>query len=197
MPSRPDQTGGVGPPDESADVVDGEVVYDADLVDGDRSTDDLIVDETGEDAGIADAEVVDDTTVAQERDEYLDALRRMQADFENYRKRSMKQQADSVEYATGRIVEDLLPVLDACEAGVEHGDDGVTAVFAALLGALEKSGLARVDPVGEPFDPNSHEAVLHEPSDDEIDGPVVAEVMRPGYTWKGRVLRAAMVKVRG
>lgn len=200
-----DRTGGAGPPDESADVVDGEVVDDADLGDVDRSTDDLIVDATGEDADIADAEVVDDAdaevvddaTVAQERDEYLDALRRMQADFENYRKRSMKQQADSVDYATGRIVEDLLPVLDACEAGVEHGDDGVTAVFAALLGALEKSGLARVDPLGEPFDPNSHEAVLHEPSDDEIDGPVIAEVMRPGYIWKGRVLRAAMVKVRG
>ncbi len=102
--------------------------------------------------------------------------------------------------ATGQLVESLLPVLDACEGGIEHGDEGVTAVFTALLGTLERVGLERVDPAGEPFDPNAHEAVLHEPpGDDDGDAtePVVVEVMRPGYRWKERTLRAAMVKVKG
>ena len=174
---------------EVIDAVDSGVV-DADVVDG-EVTDAEVLDGDAEGTGADD--------VARERDDYFDALRRMQADFENYRKRAGKQQIDAIDYATGRIIEDLLPVLDACEAGIEHGDEGVTAVFTALLGTLEKVGLTRLDPRGDEFDPNIHEAVLHEPGDDddEAEGPVVAEVMRPGYIWKGRVLRAAMVKVRG
>lgn len=136
--------------------------------------------------------------VARERDEYLDALRRVQADFENFRKQALKRQGDAIEHATGRLVEGLLPVFDACDAGIEHGDEGVTAIASTLLGVLERAGLERLDPLGEPFDPNAHEAVLHEPDDaGASDGPVVAEVLRPGFRWKDRTLRAAMVKVRG
>lgn len=172
-----------------ADVIDAEVVDDQSSeigADGSDATDDDVDEVLDLDA---------DEQVVRERAEYLDALRRLQADFENYRKRALKQQGDAIEFATGRLVEDLLPVLDACEAGIEHGDEGVTAIFTALLGTLERIGLKRLDPVGQPFDPNTHEAVLHEPG--EGDEPVVAEVMRPGYLWKERVLRAAMVKVRG
>lgn len=172
------------------DVIDAEVVDDSAPDDPD-GTDRADPDEVG-----VDAEEDAEEQVVRERAEYLDALRRLQADFENYRKRAFKQQSDAIEFATGRLVEDLLPVLDACEAGIEHGDEGVTAVFTALLGALERSGLQRVDPVGQPFDPNTHEAVLHEPGEGG-DEPVVVEVMRPGYLWKERTLRAAMVKVRG
>ena len=132
-----------------------------------------------------------------ERDEYLDSLRRTQADFENYRKRMMKQQADQAEGAAVRLVEDLLPVLDACDGAIFHGATEVEPVFAALLGTLEKAGLERIDPTGEPFDPNRHEAVMHEPAADGDEGTLVTDVMRRGYSWKGRVLRAAMVKVRG
>ena len=64
-----------------------------------------------------------------------------------------------------------------------------------LFGFLEEEGLGRVHPVGEPFDPRSREAVVHEPGEDER--PVVAEVLRTGYLWKGRVVRPAMVKVWG
>jgi molecular chaperone GrpE len=135
--------------------------------------------------------------LARERDEYLDALRRTQADFENYRKRMMKQQADQAEAVASRLVEDLLPVLDACDGAVQHGATEVEPVFAALLGALEKAGLERIDPHGEPFDPNRHEAVMHEPAADGDEDTLVTDVMRRGYAWKGRVLRAAMVKVRG
>jgi len=134
---------------------------------------------------------------SRERDEFLEALRRTQADFENYRKRVMKQQADDVARAAESIVEKLLPVLDACDGAVRHGAVEVEPVFAALLGTLEKEGLGRIDPLGEAFDPNLHDAVMHEPAAEGDEGAVVTDVMRRGYAWKGRVLRAAMVKVRG
>ena len=88
-------------------------------------------------------------------------------------------------------------MLDACDGAIRHGATEVEPVFAALLGTLEKEGLERIDPAGEPFDPNRHEAVMHEPAADGDEGTVVTDVMRPGYAWKGRVLRPAMVKVRG
>lgn len=134
--------------------------------------------------------------LTRQRDEYLDALRRSQAEFENYRKRMMKQQTTHAEQVAGQLVDDLLPVLDACDGAVLHGATDVEPVFASLLGVLEKGGLERIDPLGEVFDPTRHEAVMHEPCDDDGD-TVVADVMRRGYAWKGRVLRPAMVKVRG
>ncbi|CAN5666083.1 nucleotide exchange factor GrpE [soil metagenome] len=132
--------------------------------------------------------------VTRERDDYFEAWRRTQADFENYRKRIMKQQAESTQRAAESLAEKLLPVLDACDGAVRHVSVEVEPVFAALLGALEKEGLARLDPLGEPFDPNIHEAVMHEPGEGDT---VVTDVMRTGYLWKGRVLRPAMVKVQG
>lgn len=132
-----------------------------------------------------------------ERDEYLDTLRRNQADFENYRKRAAKQVADDSARAVESLVDKLLPVLDACDAAVHHGAVEVEPVFAALLGTLEKEGLTRIAPQGEVFDPNHHEAVMHEPAQEGDDGTVVSDVMRVGYSWKGRVVRPAMVKVRG
>lgn len=135
--------------------------------------------------------------ISNERDEYLETLRRNQADFENYRKRVMKQQADDVARAAESLVDKLLPVLDACDGAVHHGATEVEPIFAALLGTLEKEGLERIDPSGEEFDPTRHEAVMHEPADAGDDKTVVTDVMRPGYGWKGRVIRPAMVKVRG
>ncbi len=88
-------------------------------------------------------------------------------------------------------------MLDACDGAVRHGAAEVEPIFAALLGALEKEGLERLDPLDQEFDPNLHDAVMHEPADDDADGTIVVDVMRPGYSWKGRVVRPAMVKVRG
>jgi molecular chaperone GrpE len=93
------------------------------------------------------------------------------------------------------LVEKLLPTLDACDAAITHGADDVAPVLATLLGALEREGLERLDPHGDAFDPNQHEAVIHEEGD--ADAPVVDAVLRTGYAWKGRVIRPAMVKVRG
>lgn len=132
-----------------------------------------------------------------ERDEYLDLARRTQAEFENYRKRVANQAADDIARATAGLVEQLLPVLDACDGAIAHGAAEVEPIFAALLQSLEKQGLERIDPAGEAFDPTRHEAVMHEPGDDGDDGTVVSDVMRPGYGWKGLVVRPAMVKVRG
>ena len=138
-----------------------------------------------------------------ERDEYLETLRRVQAEFENYRKRVIKEQTALVDRATSGLVEQLLPVLDSFELALKNldaadSDDiesvrkGVELVYAELLGVLEKAGLSRIEADGKPFDPNVHEAVMQEDGEGE---PVVTDVLRTGYTLKGRVLRPAMVKV--
>jgi molecular chaperone GrpE len=144
----------------------------------------------------AEAVESDLSALAGERDQYLDQLRRVQADFENYRKRVMKQQAEVAERATEGLVGELLTVLDACDAAAQHGDEAAAPIAKALVDVLAKQGLERVAPEGEAFDPNQHEAVAHEPAEGD-GGPTVAEVLRPGYVWKGRVLRPAMVRVRG
>ena len=133
--------------------------------------------------------------VLQERDEFKDIALRVQADFENYRKRAASQMGDELDRALGKLVEQLLPVLDACEAAVAHGVEGVEQVWSSLIGALQKQGLEALDLAGKPFDPTLADAVMHEEGDGSE--PVVLEVLRTGYRWKGRVLRAAMVKVKG
>ncbi len=153
------------------------------------------------DVAAAAAEVAVDlgvAAVARERDEYLDALRRLQADFENYRKRMEKQRIEHVERAAGELVTKLLPVCDTVDLAIAHGGgEEVKQVWTALFEALERAGLERIDPVGVPFDPTVHDAVAVEQGDGSDGEPEVVEVMRAGYRWKGRVLRPAMVKVKG
>ena len=141
--------------------------------------------------------VSDLDSLKRERDDYLDALRRLQADFENFRKRTMKQQTDILERAAQTLVEKLLPVLDAADLAIAHGADAaVGQVAGLLLDTLVKEGLEGVDPKpGDPFDPTLHEAVAHDPG--EGGDPEVADLLRAGYRWKGALLRPAMVKVRG
>ena len=141
----------------------------------------------------AEALEVDLELLLAEREQYLDAYRRAQADFENYRKQAQKRQDDAVVRSLGSFVEGLLPVLDSCDAALAHGTSEVEPVLSALYGALAKEGLERIDPKGSAFDPAEAEAVVHEPG--EGGEQVVAEVLRPGYRWRGRVLRPAMVKV--
>lgn len=144
-----------------------------------------------------------------QRDEYLDALRRLQADFENYKKRMVKQQTEHLERAAEHLVSSLLPALDALDLAVAHsgsleadaGSDSLAQVANTFFDVLGKEGLDRLDPLGEPFDPTLHDAVLHEAAAEgagqEQQVAEVTEVLRPGYRWKGRVLRPAMVKVKG
>lgn len=132
-----------------------------------------------------------------ERDSFKDIALRLQADFDNYRRRVSAQQADDASRATGKMAEALLPVLDACEAAFLQHPAEVEPIFNLLLVQLKKQGLETMNLHEQPFDPNLAEAVLHEEGDGAAEGPIVSEVLRSGYTWNGRVLRAAMVKVRG
>jgi molecular chaperone GrpE len=153
--------------------------------------------------GDAVAEDVSLAAVATQRDEYLDALRRLQADFENYKKRVIKQQTEHLERAAEALVVKLLPVLDALDLAVAHAADSpeakvVEPIASSLADVLEKEGLERIDPMGQPFDPTQHDAVMHEEANEEAgEVPKVSDVLRAGYRWKGRVLRPAMVKVKG
>ena len=135
--------------------------------------------------------------LTRERDEFKDIALRVQAEFENYRKRSAAQLIDESDRNSGRIIEGLLAVLDACEAAMAHDMAGVEPIFSAMLTALQKQGLEVLDLVNTVFDPSVADAVVHEPADVDGDETKVVEVLRTGYRWKGRVLRAAMVKVKG
>jgi len=165
---------------------------------------------------VAEGELLDETEIVidggdelsrltAERDEYLAHLQRTQAEFDNYRKRMLRDQTAHLERATAGLIEQLLPVLDAfelalgsagpiaTEAGAERLRKGVELVYGELLGALEKAGLERIEALGKPFDPEEHEAVMH--VEGEGGEPGVRDVVRAGYRLKGRVLRPAMVKV--
>jgi molecular chaperone GrpE len=152
---------------------------------------------SGEDAPVITIEALleDLERVTSERDSYLDEARRIAAEFANYRKQTDKRHVEVVEQAAARLVQQLLPVLDACDAAIAHGTTEVEPIQQALFGTLEKAGLSRLGEAGEPFDPTHHEAVVHE----EGDGgdPVVSDLFRAGYAWHSRVVRPAMVKVRG
>jgi molecular chaperone GrpE len=169
-------------PAESSGLLDEAAVYES-------------VGEMGEVTASGHLDQVAPDQVRAERDEYRDALLRVKADFDNYRKRTIKDQATTTEQAAGKLAADLLPVLDACEAALSHGAEDVEPIYKSLVDVLDKGGLTRMMPEGQPFDPNLHEAVLHEEGDE--GETVVIESLRTGYLWHGRVIRPAMVKVRG
>jgi molecular chaperone GrpE len=132
-----------------------------------------------------------------QRDEYLDLARRVQADFENYKRRVDQQNVELRARAAEQLARELLPVLDAGEAASAQGMQDAAAIYSQLLGTLEKQGLARVADSDVEFDPNIHEAVMHEEGESDGDTAVVTEILRTGYLWNDRVLRPAMVKVLG
>jgi molecular chaperone GrpE len=134
-------------------------------------------------------------------DERLDQLLRLKADFENFRKRVIREQTELVERASQRIVEQLLPVFDDFERALgairTHTVDeallrGLEIVLERLRGVLEAEGLERVEAQGA-FDPHEHEAVSSVPGD--VAEPTILEVVRPGYRLKGRTIRPALVHV--
>ena len=137
---------------------------------------------------------VDVPALLAEREEYKGMAQRLQADFDNFRKRSAAQSLAEADRASGRLAEALLPVLDAAEAAFVRHPDEVGPLLNQMLVELKKHGLETLDLEGKPFDPEFAEAVAHEPGDG--GEPVVSEVLRSGYTWKGKILRAAMVKTK-
>ena len=133
---------------------------------------------------------------------YLEDLQRLKAEFENYRKRMVREQTGMIERASASVVERLLPILDNFELALMAADRtkdyesmvrGVEMVYGELLEVLKREGLERIDSLHKPFDPELHEAVMH--AEGEGDEIVVLDEMRPGYKLGGRVIRPAMVKV--
>jgi molecular chaperone GrpE len=168
--------------------------------------------------GVAEPEVFPEPDLAAERDEYLHALQRLQADFENYRKRVQRQQDEQSARAASDLVTKLLPVLDTLDLARAHlGQNGTPAATepagpaeseegraleqarAQLLDVLGREGLERVDEAGVAFDPVVHDAVAHAEAlaTDDAGAVTVDEILRAGYRWRGQVLRPAMVRVRG
>ena len=195
---------GAGPTDGDGSGDEADEILEVELVDDVPGGDEVVDADEVIDAIEADPLVI----ALAERDEYLDSLRRLQAEFENYKKRVSKQQIDQVSRAAASLVERLLPVLDALDLATDHVGDNdseeakaLIAASSLLQGVLAKEGLERINPVGQPFDPNAHEAVGQVPAPDDAepsttDEPVVAQVMRAGYRWHGSIVRPAMVMVQ-
>ncbi len=131
-----------------------------------------------------------------ERDQHLSDLQRVTAEFANFRKQTEKRNAETVQQAAAKVMQAILPVLDACDAAALQQVEGVAPISKQLTSVLEAQGLETIDQA-EAFDPNRHEAAMSEPGDEDQTGPMVSEVLRTGYAFNGRVLRAAMVKVKG
>jgi molecular chaperone GrpE len=141
--------------------------------------------------------------VAQAEDDaqrYLQLAQRTQADFENYRKRMARENAQAAERGAAKLAKELLPALDHLELALKaaEGHEEVIKGFAMvrdeLLAALGKSGIQAFSPEGEPFDPNEHEAMAQQPSEEAESGTVL-EVYQQGYRVNGAVLRPARVVV--
>ena len=139
----------------------------------------------------------------QEAAGYLEDLQRLKAEFENYRKRILKEQSAFVQSASVLLISRLLGALDSFSLAISSAEElsdpavtlkGVEMAYSELMEVLKSEGLEKLEPQGELFDPNLHEAAVEVPGDDsgvlKID-----EVLRPGYAFKGRVLRPPMVKV--
>jgi molecular chaperone GrpE len=161
--------------------------------------------EHGETPATAEARLMsgDETeTARREAAEYREHLLRLKAEFDNYRKRVLKEQTRAVEMASEPLMRRLLEVLDEFDLALiaaEQKPDfdkflhGVELVYAKLMDILRSEGLERIEAEGKPFDPEVHEALMQ--SGEGEGEPVVADVFRPGYTLRGRVLRPAGVKV--
>ncbi|HYI44547.1 MAG TPA: nucleotide exchange factor GrpE [Actinomycetota bacterium] len=127
---------------------------------------------------------------------YLADLQRVQAEFENYRKRMMREQSDTARRATSKLVERLLPVLDNFELAIAHGEggEGVALVYRELKTVLEAAGLEEIPAEGQAFDPMVHEAIMSR-EDESVTQETVTEVHRAGYRLGDQLLRAATVVV--
>jgi len=172
------------------------------------------VEQTGEDPGAVEDLPVDEEVpstdeepppvlaeeleaLRRERDEYLDALRRLKAEFENSRKRQERERTRILDSASEKLMVELLPVLDNLDRALEaEGDirEGVRATRDQLADVLARQGLLPVASDGQPFDPNVHEAVMGQPSDEHEEGTILQTFER-GYMLNGKPIRPAKVVV--
>ena len=162
--------------------------------------------EAPSDSAESESPVQDSELEAAQREtaEYRDHLQRLQAEFDNYRKRVLKEQTVAIDRASEPLVSDLLEVLDEFDLALMAAEKqpdfdrfvhGVELVYAKLTEILRSAGVERIEAEGRPFDPEKHEALMQSGDGDAEAELVVADVLRPGYTLKGRVIRPAGVKV--
>lgn len=160
------------------------------------------INESSDEAAV---QVDEQTPVTREE---LDALRqqmlRVQADFDNFRRRTRQEKEELQRFATKQLLTELLPIVDNFEralSSIEVGSmpeqimTGLDMVYRQFSGLMEKQGVEVLDPIGQPFDPNLHEAVMQEPSANGQESGIVIQVLQKGYALNGKVLRTAMVKV--
>ncbi|MBU5672402.1 nucleotide exchange factor GrpE [Paenibacillus sp. MSJ-6] len=140
-----------------------------------------------------------------EIEEHKQRLLRTQADYDNFRRRTVKEKEELGKYASAKLITELLPVIDNFERALGSVPDvpeaasyakGVEMIFRQLEGVLKAEGLVPMESVGTPFNPEYHQAIMQVESDEYKEGDVVEEVQK-GYMLKDKVLRPAMVKVKG
>jgi molecular chaperone GrpE len=196
-------------PSPAGEAGSADAIYDAELVD------EIVILEAGPTAHELGLELPDDPDEAQalllrelsearqEAGEQLEMLQRVAADFDNYRRRVERDQAENVERASQRVIESLLPTLDAFDAATafepqtpaeQNTLDGMISTRSQLLETLAREGFEPIEAAGELFDPKVHEAVSG-PSDGEGDLVVDTELRR-GYVMRGRVIRPSLVTVK-
>jgi len=155
------------------------------------------------DAPSASSEHDDDEGLQADLDRFRDLALRTQADFENYKKRAAREKEASIKYANSSLLERLVAIVDNFELGLEaargEGEDspvfsGMGMVLKQLMDFLTEQGLQPIDATGQKFDPNLHEAIAHEPSDQFPEGIVIRQTRR-GYRLKDRLLRPSSVVV--
>ncbi len=127
--------------------------------------------------------------------EHLDNWQRAQADFVNLRKRDEEAKADFMKFANAGLIEDLIPVLDALNSAVSHGEHSVEPILNLFLKTLKQKGLEETNPLGQAFDPSLHEAIGMKETHNKEEDHKVLEVLQKGYALAGRVIRPAKVRV--
>jgi molecular chaperone GrpE len=141
----------------------------------------------------------------RQADELNQRYLRAQADFDNFRRRTVKEKEDLAQYASLKLIGQLLPVVDNFQRALQTGSEsaesqsfakGIDMIYRQLWQVLEGEGLKLMEPVGQPFDPEVHQAIMQVESEEYEEGTVV-EAVQPGYWLKDKVLRPAMVKVSG
>jgi len=164
--------------------------------------------ETSEAPEAAEAQPEEDPRVAElkrQAEENYNRYLRAQADFDNYRRRTQKEKEELAQYANMKLIGQLLPVLDNFERAFQASQEseeaksfmkGMDMIFRQLTQVLEAEGLRKMEPVGTPFDPELHQAIMQVESEEHGEG-IVVEVVQNGYWLKDKVLRPAMVKVSG
>ncbi|MFL6294476.1 MAG: nucleotide exchange factor GrpE [Actinomycetes bacterium] len=200
-PPEPDKLTAAQPATEDVDEATEDEDHDQAVTD---RADEAAEDEAaGAEAEPADTATADLNAARAEAESHLDDLRRLQADFDNYRKRTLREQTARAASASQALVARLLPVLDNFELAVSAAEQsrdfdrmlkGVEMVFGELREVLQGEGLVKIEAEGKPFDPERHEAVVAVEQEDTEPGTVV-DIVRAGYELRGKVLRPAMVKV--